>query len=155
MWPFQGEEINPLVCPFGWGFKVQFGWRFKGKPGQARIGGVLRNSKAKVLLMFSNNFGVCDSTEAEVLAILESLWLFSRRYDGSLLIESDSSNAIAWVSNKKANPWKFQFHFNEIRELSTNMNVTFRHVFRSANSMADVLAKRGIYRLIPWVGALL
>ena len=65
---------------------------------------MLRNSKGKVLLMFSNNFGVCDSTEAEVLAILESLWLFSRRYGGALLMESDSANAIAWVSNKKANP---------------------------------------------------
>lgn len=27
-------------------------------------------------------------------------------------MESDSSNAIAWVSNKKANLWIFQFHFN-------------------------------------------
>lgn len=41
----------------------------------------------------------CDSNEATVLAILESLILFSTRYEGALVIESDSSNAIAWVLN--------------------------------------------------------
>ena len=50
---------------------------------------------------------------------------------------------------------KFQFHFNEIRELAININVTFHHVFRSANSMANVLAKQAVDRLNPWVDVLL
>ena len=63
------------------------------------VGGVLRNSKGDVFLMFSMHVGVCDSNEAEVLAILEGLRLFSTRYSGALVLESDSSNAIVWVSN--------------------------------------------------------
>ena len=78
---------------------------------------MLRNRKGKVLLMFFKNVGVCNSNVAEVLAILEGLTLFSTIYSGALLMESGSSNAIAWVPNKKANLWRFQFHFNEIREL--------------------------------------
>ena len=105
--------------------------------------------------MFSKNVGICDSNEAEVLAILEGLRLFARTYIGSLLVESDSSNAITWVSNKKDFPWKFQFHFNEIRELSATLNVSFLHEVRSANSIADALAKQGVERLSPWVSVIM
>ena len=91
--------------------------------------------------MFSEFMGVCDSNEAEVLAILEGPHLFSSRYGVMLIMVSDSSNAIAWVSKQKINPWKFHFHLNEIRELSVGINVSFHHEVRSANSMADVLAK--------------
>lgn len=52
--------------------------------------------------------------EAEVLAILEALQCYSRTLHGSLIMESDSSIVIAWVSNQKVNPWKFQILFNEI-----------------------------------------
>ena len=71
------------------------------------------------------------------------------------LKESNSSNVIAWVANKEANRLNFQFHFNEIRELLTNIDVSFCHVFRSANLMADMLAKQWVDRLIPCVGVLL
>ena len=72
-------------------------------PRLAGIGGVLRNIKGKVLFMFSKYFGVCDSYEAEVLAILEALWCFLRIFRGSLIVESGSSNGIAWVSTQKGN----------------------------------------------------
>lgn len=63
-------------------------------------------------------------------------------------MESDFSNAIAWVSNiKKANPLKFQFYFNEIKELLAHKNISFCHVFRFANSTVDVLAKQRVDRL--------
>ena len=45
----------------------------RGKSGPAGIGGVLRNDKGEVLLMFSKSVGIRDSNEAEVLAILEAL----------------------------------------------------------------------------------
>ena len=96
--------------------------------------------------------GVCDSNEVEVLVILEALRYFSRFVNGVLVVESDSSNAVAWVSNRKVNPWKFQFLFNEIRELSSNINVVFLHVLRLANSITDALAKQGVERTSPWEG---
>eukprot|EP00268_Persea_americana_P068028 TRINITY_DN9427_c0_g2_i3.p1 TRINITY_DN9427_c0_g2~~TRINITY_DN9427_c0_g2_i3.p1 ORF type:complete len:109 (+),score=10.84 TRINITY_DN9427_c0_g2_i3:826-1152(+) len=68
------------------------------KPGLG-IGGVLRNSRGEVLFMFSKFVGVCDSNEALVLAILEALRYFSRFFNGVLVVESDSSNAVASVSN--------------------------------------------------------
>ena len=112
-------------------FNVKFGASM-GKP---------RNDKGKVLIMFSKHIGVCDSNEAEVLAILEAIHLFSSYCIEALIMKSDSSNAISWVSKRKVLPWKFQFIFNEIRGLSSSINVVFSHEVRSANSMADSLAK--------------
>lgn len=59
----------------------------------------------------------------------------------ALLWESNSSNAIAWMSNRKANACKFHFHFNEIWALSSIINVAFHHDHRLANSMRDASAK--------------
>lgn len=50
----------------------------RGKCGLAGIGGVLRNGKGSILIMFSKHIGICDCNEMDVLVILE---------------ESDSSNA--------------------------------------------------------------
>lgn len=47
---------------------------------------------------FSKGVWIRDSNEAEVLAILEALRIFSRSFQGSLIVESDSSKAILWVS---------------------------------------------------------
>ena len=65
-----------------------------GKLGPARIGGVPRNSRGENLFMFFKHVGVCNSNKAEVLAILETLWCFSRFFNGGLIVESDSSNTI-------------------------------------------------------------
>ncbi|XXG62464.1 hypothetical protein AAC387_Pa05g0816 [Persea americana] len=127
----------------------------RGKSGPSGIGGVLHNSNGEVLYMFSKNVAVCDSNEAEVLAILEALCCFKKYFHGALIVESDSSNAIAWVTNKKINPWKVQFLFNEIRVLSTSSSVVFRHELRLANSFADVLAKQGVERVSPSEGVIL
>ena len=88
--------------------------------------------------------GVCDFNEPQVLDILEALRLSSRNFNGGLIVESDSFNTIPLVSNQKAIPRKFQFHFIEIRKLSSSINVAFQHDVRSTNSMVDVLAKQGV-----------
>ena len=59
----------------------------------------------------------------------------------------DSSNTIAWPSNRKINPWRFYFFFNEIRELASSINVIFHQELRSTNSFTDTLAKHGVVRV--------
>lgn len=58
----------------------------KGKPGPAGIGNVLCNH---------NGLGTKDFNEAEVMAILEALWIFLASFQGKLTVESDSlTNAV-------------------------------------------------------------
>ena len=70
-----------------------------------------------------------------------------RYFNGNLIVDSDSSNVVAWVSNQRANPWEFQFLFNEIRILSSKINVVSRHELRSANFIVDALSKQGLREL--------
>lgn len=65
---------------------------------------------------------------------------------GPLLVESDSLTAVAWLLKGDFRPWKFQFHFNESKELSYSLVVSFCHVLTCANSVTDALAKQGVDR---------
>ena len=93
--------------------------------------------------------------------ILEALRCFSRSFHESLTVESDSPNAISWVSNWKADPWKFQFFFNDIRALSSSINVAFRYESKSAyygsrsgktGSWEIYLTGGDCYVIVRWVG---
>ena len=116
----------------------------RGKRGQQVFGewGVLCNDKGVILCVFSESVGVRDSNEAEVLAILEALRIFSRSLQGRLIVGSDSSNGISWVMNSTVKPWKFQFFLNEIKEFASSHSVVFSHVIRTANGLVDPLAKQ-------------
>ena len=48
-------------------------------------------------------------------------------------------------------PWRFQYYLNEIKALSSSIKVSFSHICRSANGMADSLAKQGVHRVVPLV----
>lgn len=79
-----------------------------------------------------------------MLAILEVLRMFFRSFQGSLIVASDSFNAVSWVNNNGSKPRKLQFSFNEMKALVSSLSVEFRHVLRSANGLADGLAKQGV-----------
>ena len=76
----------------------------RGKLGPTSIGGVLCNFKAEVLISFSRPIRIKDSIEAEVLAILEALKIYSRLHGKNLIAKSDSHNAISWASQKVKGP---------------------------------------------------
>lgn len=91
-----------------------------------------------------------DSNEADVLAILETLKFYVYSFHDLLGVESYSSNIITWVSRKGITClWKFHYLLNEIRSLSSLMQVNFKHIKHSANNLADSLAKKGTERDIP------
>lgn len=74
--------------------------------------------------MFSKKVGVKESNENEVMAILEALRLFSHYFQTLLIVENDSANAVKWASNIIPRPWRFQFLFNEIKELSSHLDAS-------------------------------
>eukprot|EP00268_Persea_americana_P015340 TRINITY_DN17040_c1_g3_i1.p1 TRINITY_DN17040_c1_g3~~TRINITY_DN17040_c1_g3_i1.p1 ORF type:complete len:124 (+),score=24.39 TRINITY_DN17040_c1_g3_i1:31-372(+) len=97
----------------------------RGKLGPAGIVGVLCDDKGVILCMFSKSVGVRDSNESKVWAILEALRIFSRSFQGRLIVEIDFSNAISWVMRSAVMPWRFQFFLNEIKELDSSLSVDF------------------------------
>lgn len=120
----------------------------RGKLGPTGMGGVLRNCKGEVLFLFSKHVGVKDSNEAGTLTILEALHSYSSNFLGELLVESDSHRPQRHLmGSSREGPWKFQFIFNDIKSLSSSIQLTFIHVSGSANIMADDLAKQGVGRI--------
>lgn len=118
----------------------------KGKPGLTGIVGVLRNYWGEVLYIFSKHVGIKDRNEAGVLAISWKLFAFFHIFfHHFLIVESDSANAISWVKSLKG-LWKMQFLQNEISHLISDINAMFQYISRSANGIADYLAKQGVNR---------
>lgn len=124
-----------------------------GKPSPPHIRAVLRNSDGLLMAFSSKHVGCMESSEAEVVAMLEALWIFSYSFHSKLLVESDSLTAISWVSSCYAHLDVsilfyfyfyfngFQFYFIEIKELSSFVFVDFHHVECAANGFAGSLAK--------------
>ncbi|EOY33608.1 Uncharacterized protein TCM_041538 [Theobroma cacao] len=82
-----------------------------GCPGEAGIGGILKNSAGETKMMFSKSIRMGDSNLAKVLAIKQAFMMFSAsNWNGShsLVIESDSSNAVSWIQAPNQAPWRMR-----------------------------------------------
>uniref|UniRef100_A0A199UBY3 RNase H type-1 domain-containing protein n=1 Tax=Manihot esculenta TaxID=3983 RepID=A0A199UBY3_MANES len=73
-----------------------------------------------------------------------------------IVIKSDSSDAIKWITSSPNNrPWRLQQVFNTIDNLRMKIgNVSFHDVFRDRNHVADQLAKQEVSRnsdFVAWI----
>ncbi|XVF86747.1 hypothetical protein PTKIN_Ptkin18bG0067300 [Pterospermum kingtungense] len=92
------------------------------KPGLAGIGGILREHLGNELIRFSKHVGIVDSNEAELLAIREAFILFSTSrwiFVYSLIVESDSKNAVCCVNNSASSPRGLRYLVNHIEKTSS------------------------------------
>ncbi|EOY33142.1 Uncharacterized protein TCM_041125 [Theobroma cacao] len=91
----------------GW-MKFNVDGAARGSLGEASIGGVLRNCQGEIKVIFSKLIGVSDANTAEFLAIREAFLIFSAtewRKQISLVVESDSVNAVNWTNQPQTAPW--------------------------------------------------
>ncbi|EOX92775.1 Uncharacterized protein TCM_001655 [Theobroma cacao] len=130
--------------------------RCGGMPGEAGMGGVLRTDKGSMLLIFSKSVGVTDSNAAELMALLEGFQIIAALIgqEQNISFESDSYNAATWVLNSQQVPWRLRSLVMKIERLKSKIGSWIvRKVPRSANTVADNLAKTGIRRQsdLMWV----
>lgn len=55
------------------------------------------------------------------------------------------------MSDEQARLWKFQFYFNEIKQLSSLILVVFCFEVQSVTNMVDAIAKQGVHRVVDWI----
>ncbi|KAK2654574.1 hypothetical protein Ddye_014430 [Dipteronia dyeriana] len=82
--------------------KFNVGGSAKGSPGQAGIGGVLRDQSGRVLCLFSVYVGCQDAIIVELLAIViacDMCVLKNELSEKKVIINSDSKNAVSWINN--------------------------------------------------------
>ncbi|EOY16579.1 Uncharacterized protein TCM_035385 [Theobroma cacao] len=123
-----------------------------GCPGDAGIGGLLKNEKGETLIKFSKAISRGDSNLAEYLGIKEAFILFSNSIWANnyfLVIESDSRNAIKWINDPQKTPWrlrKWMLHIEVLKKRVKGWKA--RHTLREGNCEADQLAKERVGREI-------
>ena len=120
----------------------------RGQPGKAGIGGVLRDESGSIMLVFSKSIGIADSNMAELLTIKEAFLIFCALENLSskrLIIESDSSNAVLWVSKPNSCPWRLRKFIMQMEGLKVKIAAwTIVHIKREKNDFVDGLAKAGV-----------
>ena len=119
----------------------------RGSPGDAGIGGVLRDSNGKVWCLFSSYVGFTDSNSAEVLAIHRAcnLIVSNRLLDGrNIVIISDSRSAVSWMNGSDFGNIKLVQLVYDVRQaLQFREGLSVKFMTRNFNSFADGLAKDG------------
>ncbi|KAK3220873.1 hypothetical protein Dsin_014843 [Dipteronia sinensis] len=116
---------------------------------RAGIGGALRNSNGEVLCSFSAYVGAQDAISAEFLAFHKACRLCVDRgvFTGRKIeVVSDSRKAVSWVNEEGYDNLQ---HLNLIYDIRVmlvslgNASVIFNP--RNSHSMADALAKKGLW----------
>lgn len=127
--------------------KFNVGSTTRRNPSLEGIGGV-RNEKG-TFISFSKHEGVQDSIATELLGTLEALQIYCGLFHERLIVEGTLSNALRGFLIMLLDHGSFNFTYNEIKVLSSYIQVVSRLEVRSGNSMVDSLAKKGMGRVVP------
>ena len=118
----------------------------RGKPGQAGIGGIMRNSEGSTLCRFSIAVGFQNSNTDEILAIRKACELCASNpslADRNIQIVSDSSVAVSWANN--IDNFGSLTHVQTIYDirgyLQNLKGLSIAYNPRASNEAADALAK--------------
>lgn len=118
-----------------------------GAPERSGVGGILKNARRQILGVFSKAMGELWAYEAEVKAILQALIFCKQHQLQHILIESDSTLAVGWISKQENRPWKLIQDLNLIDALCLEVDsIGIKHIYRESNPLADYLAKSGCWR---------
>ncbi|XP_021841155.1 uncharacterized protein [Spinacia oleracea] len=125
---------------------------------KSSIGGVLRDHNGNFMCLFSSPIPFMEINHAEILAIQRALKISmnsDRMIFSSLIVESDSANAVKWCNGDIKGPWNLSFAINFIRGLQNkgpNISITYKG--RESNVVADSMAKQGLQRrddFVAWL----
>ncbi|EOY01609.1 Uncharacterized protein TCM_011459 [Theobroma cacao] len=151
-------QVQWKIPPNGW-VKFNIDGAAKGCPGPLGIGGVLRNEKGIVKMLFSKTGGWGDANLTKMLAIREALILFMAAdwcHPFDFFIETDFINAITWVLKPLSSPWSLRNLMLKIKALLSKIpRWQIIHTSRFGNELADSLAKLGVERATDLLQVLL
>ena len=71
-------------------------------------------------------------------------WAFDKMGFTKFIAEGDSLCAIRWASGSSNPLWRLVDLCDNVAVLASKLEVTFTHIKRSRNGVADVLAKMGV-----------
>ncbi|KAH9312988.1 hypothetical protein KI387_028023, partial [Taxus chinensis] len=140
--PREGVKWTP---PRGGFLKLNFDGAAKGNPGKAGGGGVFRDDEGKFLLAYFFNLGIQSNNVAEVVALFWGVKLVEEKGFKHLVVEGDSLYIISCVKGVSQASISIVDFINKSKgKLSSFETISFQHVFREGNKLADILANMGV-----------
>lgn len=130
-------------------YKLNFDGASKGNPGEAGIGGILRNHEGTPLKIYFGNIGWDTNNIAEMEGLWQGLLLARNLNLQPLIVEGDSQiliNMDTHIQNcsqatQVASSWGLEARLNAIeQDLRKNRAILFHHTKRERNKAADLLA---------------
>jgi len=121
-------------------------------PGQAGIGFVIYDNESKILYEKGEAIGIATNNVAEYTALIRALTYvrdFILNEVESLIIKADSELMIKQLKNEyKVKNQDLKTLYNEVLLLvqEINLPITYIHVYREQNVLADSLVKKSLGR---------
>lgn len=118
----------------------------------AGYGGVIRDEKGCILYIFHYSLGRATNNMAELMALEKCLEILKNDNLQNIIIEADSELIINSVKRiycgsapeKVSRHWRLLRVYQRIHAHLQNMRtLSFKHVRRTANKLADILANKG------------
>ncbi|KAK2640837.1 hypothetical protein Ddye_022600 [Dipteronia dyeriana] len=136
--------IKDCISPLTDSYKFNIYGSARGNPWPTSIGGVLRDSKGKMVCLFSYFVGTTNSNSAEILTIEKATEPCQLNHLLCGRVISDSKVAVSWINNKD---FGSLYHVNSIYYIQSIMKewggMEVVHDSRWYNSFTDNLAKLG------------
>lgn len=129
--------------PDSW-VKINVDGAAQGNPGNAGMGGLIRDASGCWLEGFSVFLGISSNIVAELWAILKGLQLAWDRGYKQVILESDSKAGLSLIADAEV----VSTHFNLVKQIRDmmhrNWECELKHIWREANNCADWLAKESV-----------
>ncbi|WRX30369.1 Ribonuclease H domain - like 10 [Theobroma cacao] len=106
-------------------------------------GGLLRNHTGTLIFGFSENFGSCDSLQAELMALHRGLLLCTEYSVPRLWIEMDAKVVVHMINENHQGSSRTRYLLASIRRSLKSISFRISHIHREGNQAADHLANQG------------
>lgn len=126
---------------------------YKGNTGTTSYGGALRDDEGNIIFIFHYHLGRATNNMAEVMAPEQCREFLSQSHCSNIIVEADSEitiNAVERISGgsrpeRVSNHSKLFQGYQKIQlHLQGLRTISFNHVRRNANKLADLLANQGV-----------
>jgi len=157
----QGNSARHQDSPTSWTpppintFMLNFDGASKGNPGSTGYGGVIRNNQGNPLTVFFGSIGWNTNNAAELEGLWRGLNIAQAQRYSPLIVEGDSQIIINMVSKiqqgsdvqKVSSNWRMVTRLELLQQwLRNNKAISFKHIRREGNKLADFLANLGVDR---------
>ncbi|KAL6550532.1 hypothetical protein OROMI_021020 [Orobanche minor] len=140
---FLGLKLYPWFTPDTGVININTDRASKGNPGESAVGGIARDYQGNAIFAFHEFIGTHTNNYAELYAIWRALDLCRESGIFKIWTEVDSTSVLSLINSQTSGNWQVQTIRHKISSFRRSMDISFTHIYREGNAIADHLANEG------------